>query len=411
MTPGTCSASPPTGTGPLIVVLAGLAAISPFATDMYTPGFPEMVASLGTSPPSVQLSLTACLLGTAVGQVLIGPISDSVGRRRLLLAGSALFAVFSLLCALVPSVALLNAARLFQGGAGGVGIVIGRAVISDRFAGNQAVRQIAVLSVISMTAPILAPVAGGLILSSFSWRAVFLVLAGAGLLLTAAAWAWIPETLPADEYEPHGLRRAISAMLGQLRKRVMVGYLLVLGCSVGALFAYISSSTFLFHDAFGMSATGYSLVFATNALGTVAASLMVGRLAGRLRLGSMLTAGVGVTLLSMAALFVLFSSGVVSLSVTWLSLFGLTFGFGLVLPTATSIILALGDDAPGAASGLLGGFQFVIGAVAAPLSGLWGGPVPCRGRPGDSGLCSAFWGCSRRHGPSVARRAAAIRGI
>ncbi|GGU47458.1 Bcr/CflA family drug resistance efflux transporter [Streptomyces albospinus] len=372
MTVSIDSAPPRTGTGRLVIVLGGLSAVSPFAIDMYAPGFPEIVTSLGTSRTSVQLSLTACLFGLAVGQIVLGPVSDAVGRRRLLLAGSGMFTVFSLVCALAPSIAVFDVARLLQGIAGSAGIVIGRAVISDQSTGTRAARQLTTLSVIGSTAPVLAPVVGGLILGVGSWRLVFVALAVTGLLLVTAIWAWVPESLPVERRRAGGLRAALAAMGGLLRRREMVGYLFVMGCGLAALFAYISGSPFVFQGVYGLSPIGYGLVFATNAVGTVAAGAMFGWLAGRVRLNSLLAIGVVITVASLITLATLLVIGISTFPTTWACLFGFTFGFGLLLPASTTIILAVGSDAPGAASGMLGGAQFVLGAVAAPLPGVLG---------------------------------------
>ncbi|MYW91744.1 multidrug effflux MFS transporter, partial [Amycolatopsis rubida] len=171
---------------------------------------------------------------------------------------------------------------------------------------------------------------------------------------------------------PGGSRRAAAAMGRLLRRRALVGHLLVAGCGIGALFAYISGSPFVFQDGYGLSPAVYSLVFATNAVGTVLAGALFARLAGRVRLNTLLTIGVLVMALATGTLVLLLLAGVSTVPTTWICLFGATFGFGIVLPASTTIILAIGGDAPGAASGLIGGAQFLIGAAAAPLPGAAG---------------------------------------
>lgn len=339
---------------------------------MYAPGFPQIVTSFGTTGTAVQLSLTACLVGLAVGQIVLGPVSDAMGRRRLLLAGAGMFTVLSLVCALAPSIAMFDIARLLQGIAGSAGLVIGRAVISDRFTGAQAARRLSTLSVIAMTAPVLAPVVGGFLLGVGSWRLAFVALAATGLLLLTAVWAWVPESLPAERRRTGGLRAVLAAMGGLLRRRELIGYLLVMGCGLAALFAYITGSPFVFQNTYGLSPTGYSLVFATNAVGTVVAGAIFGRLAGRIRLNSLLVIGVIITVASTIVLTTLLALGISTLPTTWVCLLGLTSGFGLLLPASTTLVLAVGSDAPCAASGMLGGAQFALGAAAAPLPGVLG---------------------------------------
>ncbi|WP_433324119.1 MFS transporter [Spirillospora sp. CA-294931] len=283
-----------------------------------------------------------------------------------------MFGALSLVCALAPNIVVFDIARLLQGVAGGAGLVIGRAVISDRFDGTAAARRLSTLSVVAMTAPVIAPVAGGLVLGVGSWRLVFVALAVAGLALWAAVRAWVPESLPAERRRTGGLGAALGSMGGLLRRRDLVGHLLVMGCALGAVFAYITGSPFVFQDVYGLSPTGYGLVFAANAAGTVAAGVIFGRLAGRVSPGALLAVGVAITVASMVALVALLAAGVSAFPVTWACLFGLTSGFGILLPASTATVLAAGRDAPGAASGLLGGAQFVLGAAAAPLPGIRG---------------------------------------
>ncbi|MFF3934999.1 multidrug effflux MFS transporter [Streptomyces phaeofaciens] len=356
----------------LVAVLGALTAVAPLATDMYVPGFPSLGESLGASSSAVQLTMTAFLAGLVVGQLLIGPLSDGLGRRRLLIAGSAGFTLFSLVCALAPNVTVLTAARFLQGVAGAAGMVLARAVLTDRFHGAELPRRFALLSQIMGVAPIAAPVLGGMVLSLATWRAVFVVLAVMGVLLVLAVVRAVPESLPPERRRTGGLTSAFRAMGGLLGRREFMGYVLVLALVAAALFAYIGGSSFVFENLHGVSSTTYSLIFATNAVGMLVAGAVFARLAGRVGLGTLLAAGVGVVVVgALSQVLVVLTVGE-TLVGTWTALFVTVSGIGLVFPAAMTIGQTLGRAAPGAASALMGGLQFLLGAVASPLVGVFG---------------------------------------
>ncbi|MGW6524269.1 multidrug effflux MFS transporter [Streptomyces sp. NPDC054962] len=357
----------------LVAVLGALTAVAPLATDMYVPGFPAMGDTLGASSSAVQLTMTAFLAGLVVGQLLIGPLSDGLGRRRLLISGSAGFVLFSLLCVVAPNVGLLTGARFLQGVAGAAGMVLARAVLTDRFHGAELPRHFAVLSQVMGVAPIAAPVLGGVILSVSTWRAVFAVLAVLGGLLLFAVVRRVPESLPPERRQSGGFVNTFRAMGTLLGRRAFMGYVLVVAFVAAALFTYISGSSFVFENLHGVSSTTYSLIFATNAVGMLLAGTVFSRLAGRgVRLNTLLAAGVGVVLVGTLAQVLLVLSVGESLVGTWVTLFVTASGIGLVFPGGMSIGQAVGRMAPGAASALLGGLQFLFGALASPLVGLFG---------------------------------------
>ncbi|MFJ2093497.1 multidrug effflux MFS transporter [Streptomyces sp. NPDC087901] len=365
-------AASPMRVGALIAVLGALTAVAPLATDMYVPGFPSMGATLHASSSAVQLTLTAFLVGMVVGQLLIGPLSDGWGRRKLLLAGSAGFVLFSLLCAVAPNVELLTAARFLQGFAGAAGMVLARAVITDCFRGADVPRYFALLSQILGIAPIAAPVVGGAVLSLSTWRAVFVVLAVLGALLMFAVLKNVPETLPPERRHSGGLSGTFRTMGTLLKHRAFMGYVLVLSFTSAALFAYISGSSFVFQNVHGVSPTAYSLIFASNAVGMLIAGVTFARLSARVRLNTLLVAGLGVSGLGAVALLVLPLATGENLAVSWICLFVAISGIAIIFPSTMSIGQSLGRSAPGAASALIGGLQFLFGAVASPLVGLFG---------------------------------------
>ncbi|MFC8517206.1 multidrug effflux MFS transporter [Streptomyces sp. NPDC057257] len=369
----TVPAGPPRPAVALIAVLGALTAVAPLATDMYVPGFPAMGEALGASSSAVQLTMTAFLAGLVVGQLLIGPLSDGLGRRRLLIGGVTGFAVFSLACAFAPNIGLLTGARFLQGVAGAAGMVLARAVLTDRFHGPRLPRYFAVLSQVMGVAPIAAPVLGGAILSVSTWRAVFAVLTVLGVLLLPAVVRAVPESLPPERRHGGGVAGTFRAMGGLLARRAFMGYVLALALAAAALFTYISGSSFVFENLHGVSSTTYSLIFATNAVGMLIAGATFSRLVGRgTRLNTLLTAGIALAGLGALAQVLLVLTVGETLAGTWATLFVTVGAIGLVFPAAMSIGQTLGRSAPGAASALLGGFQFLLGALASPLVGLFG---------------------------------------
>ncbi|WP_286248558.1 multidrug effflux MFS transporter [Streptomyces graminofaciens] len=372
-TPSAQSAPAEGGVVALVAVLGALTAVAPLATDMYVPGFPAMGEALGVSSSAVQLTMTAFLAGLVVGQLLFGPLSDGLGRRRLLMGGIAGFILFSLVCAAAPNIGVLTAARFLQGMAGAAGTVLARAVLTDRFQGADLPRYVAVLSQIMGVAPIAAPVLGGAVLTVSTWRAVFAVLAVTGGLLLLAVLRKVPESLPPERRHGGGMTSTFRAMGALFARRAFMGYVLVLALAAAALFAYISGSSFVFENLHDVSSTTYSLIFATNAAGMLVAGAVFSRLVARgVRLNTLLSTGVGVAVLGALAQVLLVLTVGETLAGTWAALFVTVGGIGMVFPAAMSIGQALGRATPGAASALLGGTQFLFGALASPLVGVFG---------------------------------------
>jgi DHA1 family bicyclomycin/chloramphenicol resistance-like MFS transporter len=363
-------------TGLLVtLVLGGLTATPPLAMDMYLPALPEVTRSLHAPAATVQLTLTACLAGMALGQLLIGPMSDRWGRRRPLLAGLAVYVVATALCAVAPNVELLVALRLAQGLAGAAGIVVARAVVRDLYAGMAMARFFSTLMLISGVAPIVAPLIGGQILRVTDWRGVFVVLTGVGALLAALVWTKLPETLPAAERHSGGVGEALRSMRTQLADRAFTGYLLTGGFAFAALFAYIAASPFVVQEIHGASPQTYSLLFGLNSVGLIAVGQINGRvLVGRVGLDRVLAVGLAVVVGAATALL-LMSLGVfgeAGLGAVAAALFVLMSAMGVVLPNAQTLALMRVERSAGSASALLGTSSFLIGAVASPLVGVAG---------------------------------------
>ncbi|MBX6389773.1 MAG: multidrug effflux MFS transporter [Frankia sp.] len=357
----------------LILVLGSLTAFGPLATDMYIPAFPEISAGLSASDSAVQLSMTTFLAGIVLGQLFVGPISDGVGRRRLILGGTTAFTVLSVLCAVTPSIEALVVARFLQGVAASTAMVLARAVVTDRFHGPRLPQYFALLAMVLGVAPIVAPLLGSLVLTFSGWRATFVVLAAVGLALTAATTLVVPESLPAQRRHPGGVPSAFRAMGRLLADRTFLGYVLAAGFAAGALFTYISGSSFVFERVFDTSTATYSLVFATNAAAMLAANSLSGRLSVRVRLNTLLSAGIGIALAGTALQVLLLATVGATMAGTWVSLAIALAGIGMSFPTSMTISMTLGRETAGTAAALQGAATFTFGAVCAPLVGVFGG--------------------------------------
>ncbi|GGV78805.1 Bcr/CflA family drug resistance efflux transporter [Streptomyces griseoloalbus] len=357
------------------LVLGGLTATPPLAMDMYLPSLPEVTKSLHAPAATVQLTLTACLAGMALGQLVVGPMSDRWGRRRPLLIGLAVYVVATALCAFAPTVELLVAFRLVQGLAGAAGIVIARAVARDLYDGMAMARFFSTLMLISGVAPIVAPLIGGQILRVTDWRGVFVVLVGVGVLLTAVVWAKLPETLaPADRHRG-GVGEALGSMRLLLADRSFTGYMLTGGFAFASLFAYVAASPFVIQEIYGASPQTFSLLFGLNSIGLVLLGQINGKvLVGRVRLDLVLGYGLAVVVVAAGVLLLmsLGAFGEVGLVPVAAALFVLMSAMGITLPNTQTLALLRTRHAAGSASALLGTTSFLIGAIASPLVGIAG---------------------------------------
>ncbi|MFI6032820.1 multidrug effflux MFS transporter [Streptomyces sp. NPDC051315] len=359
----------------LVLLLGGLTATPPLAMDMYLPALPEVTRSLHAPAASVQLTLTACLAGMALGQLVVGPMSDRWGRRRPLLVGLAVYVVATALCALAPTLQLLVVFRLAQGLAGAAGIVIARAVARDLYDGVAMARFFSTLMLVSGVAPVVAPLIGGQILRVTDWRGVFVVLTVVGALLAVLVAAKLPETLPPAERHSGGVGEALRSMRGLLADPPFAGYLLTGGFAFAALFAYISASPFVVQEIHGASPQTFSLLFGLNSIGLVLVGQVNGKvLVGRVRLDRVLAAGLTVVTLAATALLLMATGvfGEVGLAPVAAALFVLMSAMGVTLPNAQTLALMRVRHSAGSASALLGTSSFLIGAVASPLVGVAG---------------------------------------
>lgn len=354
-----------------IVVLGMLSTFGPISLDLYLPVLPELATDLGATASGAQLTITACLLGLAVGQLVAGPLSDQFGRRRPLLIGLLCYLLTSLACAFAPSIEVLLVLRLLQGLSGAAGLVIARAVARDLYQGRALLIVFSRLILVSGLAPVAAPLLGGQLARVTDWRGIFVVLAGFGLVLVLAGLLGVPESLPPQRRSPGGLRANVTGFSELLRDRVFLGAAFSSGLAGAAMFAYIAGSTFVLQRIYGMTPQGFSYVFGVNALGIMAMSQLGARLARSRPAVRLLAAGLALNLLGALGVLasVLAGAGLVPLLI---SLWVMVSSVGMVFPSATTIALADYPHQAGRASSLLGLGQYIAGALAAPLVGLGG---------------------------------------
>ncbi|KFG08696.1 multidrug effflux MFS transporter [Streptomyces scabiei] len=371
MTPTSASRRP--RRAPLVLILGSLTALGPLTIDLYLPALPQVSGDLHVSAAVTQLTLTTFMIGIALGQLVIGPLSDTLGRRRPLLIGLSAYVVAGALCALAPTATVLIGMRLVQGLAGAAGIVIARAVVRDLYDGLGAARLLSSLMLVSGTAPILAPVLGAQLLRLTSWRGVFVALTVLGLVVLAATATLLTETLPAHRRRRGGLSDTLRTMRDLVADSRFTGYLLTGSLGFAALFAYIAGSSFTLQEVYGASPQTYSLLFALNSIGLVVTGQLNGKvLLGRFPSQRVLATGLAVLGAAGIALVLLTTSTHAGLPWIALALFLTACPVGLILPTTTALSLQRAPHAAGSASALLGTTQFLMAAVAPALTGLGG---------------------------------------
>lgn len=377
-TPAAAPAPPQQAVGrPLAVVLGLLTIFGPISMDLYLPVLPALTAELQSTTSVAQLTITACLLGLAIGQLVAGPLSDRFGRRTPLLIGVVAYTVTSVLCALSPTIETLVLARFVQGLAGAVGIVIAQAAGRDVYSGGKLIRYYGRLTVLGGLAAIIGPVIGGQLATFTDWRGVFLFLAGVGVAILVASLVVFRETLPKDHRITGGLSHTLNDFRRLLADRMFVGAVLITGFTYSAIFAYLSGATYILQGMYGLSPQEYSLAFGLNSLGFVIFGFIAGRLAehwserGTLALGLAMALAGALGLLATALLNL-------PLIAIILSLLTMVSGVAVTSPPATSLALKDYPEIAGTASSLLGLARFAFGGLAAPLVGIGGAndPVP-----------------------------------
>ena len=366
------AAPPPISRVRIILVLGALVALGPLTLDLYLPALPKIADDLGVSSSVTQLTLTGTLAGLAFGQLIVGPLSDSLGRRRPLIAGIVLHMFASLMCLVAPNIAVLGIARVLQGVGASAAMVVAIAVVGDLFVDSAAATVLSRLMLVLGVAPVVAPSLGAVVLLRASWHwefAVLVVLAG-GLLLLAALG--LPETLPVEHRRPLSPRAVARTYVALLRDVRFVTLVLVAALGMSGLFAYISAASFVLQGRYGLGQQMFAIVFGAGAVALIGASQFNVVLLKRFSPQSIMVGGLAAAVLAGAAFVGLAVAQVGGLPGFVVPVWSSLAAMGLVIPNAPAVALSRHKEASGTAAALLGAAQFGLGAAVAPLVGILG---------------------------------------
>lgn len=356
----------------LTLVLGGLIALGPLSIDMYLPALPAMQAELGASDAAVQLTISGVLLGMAVGQLLVGSLSDALGRRRPLLAGLLLYSGASMLCVVAPSAALLGVLRVFQGLGAAAAAVIATAIVRDLLTGTALARLLSRLLLLPLAAPVFAPSLGSAVLRRTQWEGIFVILAALGILLIFLTAVRVGETLPPQRRRPARVGVMLRPYRVLMQDGPFMGLVLVAGLAMAALIAYVAGASFVFQEEYGMSEQQFALTFGIGGLSLIAASQLNARLLHRyppervLRNALITGTTAGLVLVAMSI------SGLGGPADALVPLWLMVGTIGVIFPNAPALAMSRHGQSAGTAAALLGAVQFGLGGLAAPIVGVLG---------------------------------------
>ncbi|MGV8920845.1 MAG: multidrug effflux MFS transporter [Pseudomonas sp.] len=352
-----------------ILILGALSAFGPLAIDFYLPGFPAIALAFGTDEKHVQLTLAAYFFGLSIGQLGYGPVADRFGRRVPLLAGIGLFTLASLACSYAPSLDWLIAARFVQALGGCAGMVLSRAIVSDKCNPVESAKVFSQLMLVMGLAPILAPMLGGLMVNLYGWQSIFLVLTAFSALSWLAVARGLPESMPA-EHPRHPLAGAIKRYGSLLRDRIFLGHALTGGIAIAGMFAYIAGSPFVFIKLYGVPAEHYGWLFGSNAAGFILVAQVNARILHKYGPARLLARAIWVYLGAALVLLGISSLHTQALWPLLIPLFICIASLGCIIPNASACAMSGQGKRAGSASAMLGCVQFSVAAGAAALVGV-----------------------------------------
>ncbi|WP_445486824.1 Bcr/CflA family multidrug efflux MFS transporter [Niallia sp. 03133] len=355
----------------LALLLGSLAILGPFTIDMYLPSFPTIVITYQTNASFVQISLTTCLLGLGLGQLIIGPMSDVQGRKKPLRLFLILYFLASIACTFAPTIAFFIGARFVQGFAAAAGLVISRAIVRDVYSGKELTKFFALLMLINNLGPIIAPVAGSSVLSLTEWKGVFVVLAGVGIILFLMVTARLEETLPKERRVPSNISQTVKNFGTLFKDRQFIGYALTQGFIVAGVFAYVSGTPFVYQNIYQVSPQTFSLLFGMNGIALMIGTQLVGRFTDVIPEKTFLKIGLFISNLAGILLITAIILEAPLLAII-IPIFFYVSSIGIISTTSFSLAMESQGHIAGSASALLGLLPFMLGSLTAPLVGIAG---------------------------------------
>lgn len=352
-----------------ILILGALSAFGPLAIDFYLPGFPAMALAFATDEKHIQTTLAAYFLGLSIGQLIYGPVADRFGRRVPLLVGVSLFTLASLACAFAPTLEWLIAARFVQALGGCAGMVLARAIVSDKCDAVGSAKVFSQLMLVMGLAPILAPLLGGVLVNGWGWQWIFIVLTLFSAACTLAVTLGLPESMPADRPR-RPLSGAPKLYGGLLMDPVFMGHALTGGIAMAGMFAYIAGSPFVFIKLYGVPAEHYGWLFGSNAAGFILMAQVNARLLSRRGPAWLLSRTVWIYMAAGAVLLALSALKPAALWPLLIPLFVCLASLGGIIPNASACAMSGQGSRAGSASALLGCLQFSLAAATASLVGV-----------------------------------------
>jgi DHA1 family bicyclomycin/chloramphenicol resistance-like MFS transporter len=353
----------------LVLVLGALSAIGPLTIDTYLPALPTLTAQLGATDVQAQATITGLLVGLGLGQLVLGPVSDAVGRRKPLLMGLAAHGAMSVLCAVAPSITMLTITRTLQGVAGAAVAVVAMAMVRDLFTGFRAAQLLSRLILVLGVAPILAPSLGSLLLRVTAWQGIFVFLAVTAVALLLLAFLALPETLPPERRIQASVRSSLRAYAGLFSDATFLVLVAVSALLFGTIFAYVAGSPFILQGLYGLSPQQFGLAFSANAVGLIIATQINPALLRRFAPLQILSAAAVIALGGGLVLLATALTGFGGLAGFMIPLWITVAGVGLSFPNAPAVALSRHGEAAGTASALLGAAQFLVGGLVAPMVG------------------------------------------